>query len=491
MYTYLTFEGGKPSLMPEGGGRVAEFENASSLLQYLIEKIPQPIIFADGLTGAGKNPQKLASIFDKFSEIKEKRELTAGERHTVRALDGTIYRAEICAEYAPGRAKRIVFVNFDEMALPVDTLAERFGLDDHPRVRLAAMQRYRTLLRQEGLTSFTARKNAEKELLPLYETHFPHLPEYIDNLVSAAYRGGIMRAPAEKTTFENVDAYDFRGLYSSIYADKLPTGQGTYKAGDCTAAEWRNLIDFNCCFSVVRFFSNAKRGEDGFLPDMRMARADGSRELLTLTGGDIFMARLLGYEFNNISVVESVSFNLSPSPLSKYAKKWEEKKANAATWAQRSIAKKMLNVPAGAFGSKTPLRYIAAAAYITSIGRMKWLSAAELSRLEGSKVIYGNTDSLHLCGGTRALANAAEKLREAGYLGDGAAGKLSLESSFSEATYRGINLYAGKRADGGEVVKAAGLPLKSKKRLNYDKFKNGCEIIAEYGDGSKITWRLD
>lgn len=491
MYAYLTFDGGKPSLMPEGGGRVAEFSTAESLWGYLITKVSQPIIFVDGLTGVAKNAHKLASILDDFAEVKEIRELLGGERHTVRAADGTVYRVELCAGYAPGRTKRIIFVNFDEMATPVDTLLEKFNLDDQPGIRLTVMQRYRALLRQEGLTSFTARKNAEKELLPLYEVHFPKLPEHVDNLVSAAYRGGIMRAPAETTTFENVDAYDFRGLYSSIYADKLPTGQGTYKTGDCTAAEWGTLLDFKNFFSVIRFFSNVTRGEDSFLSDMRMARADGSRELLTLTGEDIFVARVLGYEFNNVSVAESVSFDLSPSPFSEYAKKWEEKKANAATWAQRSIAKKMLNVPAGAFGSKTPLRFIPAAAYITAEGRGKWLTAAAISRMAGASVIYGNTDSLHLCGSTHALANAAEKLREVGYLGDGAAGKLSLESSFSETTYRGINLYAGKCADGGEVVKAAGLPLKNKKQLNYDKFKNGCEIIAEYGDGSKITWRLE
>lgn len=491
MYAYLTFDGNGASLMPEGGARIAEFSTAESLWGYLISKVSQPIIFVDGLTGVAKNAQKLASILNDFAEVKEKRELLGGEQHTVRATDGTVYRVEFCAGYAPGRTKRIVFVNFDEMAMPVDMLIEKFNLADRPSTRLSVMQRYRELLRQEGLTSFTARKNAEKELLPQYGTHFPQLPEYIDNLVSAAYRGGIMRSPAEKVTFENVDAYDFRGLYSSIYADKLPTGRGLYKIGELSARDWATFSNLGSCFSVVRFFANVEKGRDSFLIDMRMARADGSRELLTLTNGDVFAAQMLGYKFNNISVVESVSFDLSTSPLSKYAKKWEEEKVSAATWAQRSIAKKMLNVPAGAFGSKTPLRFVPAAAYITACGRVKWLVSAEISHEAGAQVVYGNTDSLHLCGDVSVRTSAAKKLRDYGMLANDKAGRLALENSFKEVTYRGINLYAGRTLDGGEVIKAAGLPLKSKKQLNYDRFKDGCEIIAEYGDGSKMTWRLE
>lgn len=496
MYAYLTFAGGKPSLMPEGGGRVAEFENASSFFQHLIEKVSRPIIFADGLTGAAKNPQKLASILDKFSEIKEKRELTAGERHTVRALDGTIYRAEICAEYAPGRAKRIVFVNFDEMALHVDALLEKFGLDDQPRVRLAAMQRYRMLLRREGLTSFTARKNAEKELLPLYDEWFPKLPEHIDELCAAAYRGGIQRTSQTKLTLRDVDAYDFRGLYSAIYADRLPAGSGVYAVGDDIGADIDDLRDITLrpdTFCVVRFFANVHRcgGADSFLQDLRACRADGSRELLTLTNIDFNLAEALGYLFESLKPVECVAFPLIPSPLRAYAERWERVKKDADTWARRSIAKKQLNVPAGAFGSKTALRYIPAACFITAAGRYQWLTASLAAKEAGAKVVYGNTDSLHIDGSDGERETAANILRQWGLLGDGEGGKLALETSFKEVTYRGINLYAGRTSDGGEVVKAAGLPLKSKKQLNYDKFKNGCEIIAEYGDGSKITWSFD
>lgn len=474
----------------DGHKNVEEHADAAKLFDYLTKKVTLPILYADDMTALFVNREKLGGYLSNYTDAEQSQNMRDGQKYVVTGKNGKIYRANVCRDYAPGKSKNISFINFAEAGADIADVLEKFDIMDTPEMRLRCMRRFREVQKEMGITSRTYRSAAEKELLSLYPEFFPAVDDKIEKICRACYHGGIMfsdKINISEDDAEEVDAYDYNGLYSYCYSGKLPIGAGEIIPND------DERID-SC--QIVRFFGSATPPANKF--DFAAAFKicePGTDGLITAMKQDIETMAEYGYNINIDEIVDGVLFD-EGEPMRAYFEKWEHAKRTAENSVKRMIAKKMLNVPAGGMASRTKMRYIPAAAYITARARAMTVRAIHIAEsVARVRVIYANTDSVHVYG-TRAnldavrTAFAAVGLYDPSTTGQKIAGALKLEDTYIKGTYKGVNNYFCVNRQGIPTKKIGGLPKAEKANISYDDYTGGKVVQYELSEGGTAEFIL-
>lgn len=467
----------------DGHKSIEEHADAAKLFDYLTKKVTLPILYVDDMTALFVNREKLGEYLKSYTDAEQSQNMRDGQKYVVTGKNGKIYRANVCRDYAPGKSKNISFINFAEAGADIADVLEKFNIMDTPEMRLRCMRRFREVQRDMGITSRTYRSAAEKELLSLYPEVFPAVDDKIEKICRECYHGGIMfsdKITISEDDAEEVDAYDYNGLYSYCYSGNLPIGAGEIIPGDDER--------INSC-QIVRFFGNATPPENkfDFAASFKIC-LPGADGLITAMKQDVETMAEYGYNINIDEIVDGVLFD-EGEPMRAYFDKWESAKRSAENSVKRMISKKMLNVPAGALASRTKMRYIPAAAYITARARAMTAHAIHIAEsIARVRVIYANTDSVHVYGTRENLdavrtAFTAVGLYDPSTTGQKIAGALKLEDTYIKGTYKGVNNYFCINKQGVPKKKIGGLPKAEKANISYEDYISGKAVQYEMSEG--------
>lgn len=381
-----------------------------------------------------------------------------------------------------------LFKRREEGYTPTDEELE-YVINDVKIVALALKEGFK-----QGLYSMTApsdaMKNYKKVVGKYFKYSFPVLSLKVDEFIRASYRGGYTYLKPEWAGVditEVTNVYDVNSLYPyAMYTFPMPYGnpiefKGMYKP------------DKNYPLYVIRFIADFKL-RDGFLPTVQIKNSPlhqttkyvtdskGLQELtMTSVDFELFMKHYHVYE---IQYIGGYKFKQTCNMFKDYIDYWMKIKIES-DGAIKQLAKLMLNSLYGKFAKnpdttqKFPTKldgkvklitgqkelsdpiYIPVGSFITSYARRVTINAGQINF---DKVIYFDTDSMHMIGVAEGIEVDSSKL-----------GAWKHESSPTRSRFLKPKQYI-EEIDGELEVKCAGMTNESKTQVTWFNFKHGAKF---------------
>lgn len=362
-----------------------------------------------------------------------------------------------------------------------------------------------------GLTKITIASNAIKNFKDHFygfRLKFPLLPLEVDKDIRKAYKGGFTYVNdvwKEKPVGKGV-VLDVNSLYPSCMSSPyfLPYGQpklyeGQYEYDPVYPLYIQSLT---CAFDIKdgKIPSIQIKNNLGFIPNEYVKSSEGKLITLVLTKPD-FELFLEQYNIYNPTYNGGWKFMQATGLFDYYINYWMEQKIKAGKEGNaplKSISKLMLNscygklAAAGEGRKKIPYfedgkvcfklsskeeretLYVAAAAYITSYGRLRTIKTSQIIRdftkkkYGEDRYYYSDTDSIH----ASLTDEDLEELKDIIKIDDYKLGYWAKEAEFSRAMYIRQKCYI-EEIDGKIAVTVAGLPKYLSPIINFDNFKRG------------------